>query len=232
MERYTRQTLLPEIGEKGQQKLAESRVLIIGLGGLGTPISTYLAAAGIGKIGLIDDDVVSLNNLQRQVLYSENEIGRSKVEQAKKRLSKLNSTITIETYPERFTAMNSAHLISQYDIIVDGCDNYDTREIINEACLRHHKPYVYGAVMGWQGQISLFGSTPDGRQRSYHDLYPETPPSPSKNSPLGILGATASVVGSLQAAQVIKLICGCAELLSGKLLTIDLRSLQTQLFSF
>ena len=156
MERYNRQIILPELGERGQEKLSKAKVLIVGVGGLGSPIALYLTGAGVGNIGLIDDDVVSESNLQRQVLYSENEVGLPKVLQAQKRLSGLNSKIKIDAYNTRLTKENAEEIISKYDIVVDGCDNFLTRYIINDTCVKLGKTYVYGAIRAFDGQVSVF----------------------------------------------------------------------------
>lgn len=148
--------ILPEIGEDGQQKLKQAKVLIVGVGGLGSPIALYLTGAGVGCIGLVDDDVVSISNLQRQVLYSEKELGKPKAICAAERLSALNSEITIRTYPIRLTEENAQEIISQYDIVVDGCDNFSTRYLINDICAEMGKVYVYGAICGFEGQVSVF----------------------------------------------------------------------------
>ena len=145
-----------EIGEDGQQKLKQAKVLIVGVGGLGSPIALYLTGAGVGCIGLVDDDVVSISNLQRQVLYSEKELGKPKAICAAERLSALNSEITIRTYPTRLTEENAQEIISQYDIVVDGCDNFSTRYLINDICAEMGKVYVYGAICGFEGQVSVF----------------------------------------------------------------------------
>ena len=147
--RYDRQMILPEIGEEGQRKLKQAKVLIVGVGGLGSPIALYLAGAGVGCIGLVDDDVVSISNLQRQVLYSEKELGKPKAICAAERLSALNSETTSQPYPTRLTEENAQEIISQYDIVVDGCDNFPTRYLINDICAKTGKVYVYGAICGF-----------------------------------------------------------------------------------
>ena len=222
MERYNRQILLDEIGEKGQEKLSAARVLIVGAGGLGSPIALYLAGAGVGKIGLIDDDVVSENNLQRQVLYSEKEVGMPKAERARERLMQLNSSISIISYPFRLTRDNAADIIGRYDIVVDGCDNFATRYVINDVCKAQRKPYVYGAIRAFDGQVSVFNykGGPD-----YGMFLPEEEtkdmPAPEK----GVMGVTPGIVGCVQANEVIKIICEYGEVLSGQLWSIDLRTM-------
>ena len=156
--RYDRQIILPEIGEEGQKKLQEAKVLIVGVGGLGSPIALYLAGAGVGCLGLVDDDLVSITNLQRQVLYSEKELGKPKAICAAERLSALNSEIRIHPYSTRLTKENAYHIIQEYDIVVDGCDNFATRYLINDICIEQKKPYVYGAICGFEGQVSVFNN--------------------------------------------------------------------------
>lgn len=224
--RYERQTALPEIGQEGQEKLRKARVLIVGTGGLGSPVSLYLAGAGVGTLGLVDDDVVSLNNLHRQVLYTEEEIGTPKALCAARRLQELNSEITLQPHPQRLTPENATELVSSYDIVVDACDNFATRYLLCDVCTALGKPYVYGAVRGFEGQVSVFGH--ESCPRTYRDLYPDeaemlSMPHPGK----AIVGVTPAIVGSVQANEVLKLICGYGELLAGRLWTIDLRTLQS-----
>ncbi len=228
--RYDRQILLPEIGEEGQEKLKAAKVLIVGVGGLGSPIALYLAGAGVGTIGLVDDDVVSISNLQRQVLYSEEELGDFKAVCAAMRLTALNSEIKINSCPGRLSKENAQELINAYDIIVDGCDNFVTRYLINDSCMALGKPYVYGAISGFEGQVSVFnyGDNP----KNYRDLYPDEEemlrlPPPSK----GVMGVTPAITGSVQATEVLKIICGFGKVLAGKLWTIDLRTWQSNIFS-
>ena len=227
--RYNRQILLDEIGETGQLLLKQARVLIVGVGGLGSPIALYLAGAGVGTIGLIDDDTVSETNLQRQVLYSEPEIGLSKAEQAKLRLQALNSDIRVEAWNERLTPQNAECLIANYDIVVDGCDNFRTRYLINDTCVRLDKVYVYGAIREFDGQVSVFNyqGGPD-----YRTLFPDEKemlamPHPSKD----VLGVTPGVVGCVEASETMKVILGSPYVLSGKLWHIDLRSLESYVIS-
>lgn len=228
--RYDRQTMLPEIGEAGQKLLKEAKVLIVGVGGLGSPIALYLAGAGVGCIGLVDDDVVSISNLQRQVLYSEKELGKRKAMCAAERLIALNSEITVRPYPARLTKENADDIISEYDMVVDGCDNFATRYLINDCCVRLGIPYIYGAICGFEGQVSVFNYGTD--KKSYRDLYPDEAemqrmPPPYK----GVMGITPAVIGSIEATEVLKVIGGFGDVLAGKLWTIDLRTLQTNKFS-
>lgn len=224
MERYNRQMILPEIGEEGQNKLSKAKVLIVGVGGLGSPIALYLAGAGVGCIGLIDDDVVSVSNLQRQVLYTEEEVGLPKAVQAKKRLEALNRDIKVEAYNMRLTDGNADDIISDYDIVVDGCDNFQTRYLINDTCRKLGKVYVYGAIRAFDGQVSVFNYNggPD-----YRTLFPDEEemklmPAPPK----GVIGATPGLIGCVEAGEVLKIIVGYGEVLSGKLWYIDLKTMQ------
>lgn len=228
-ERYHRQIILPELGEEGQQRLHSAKVLIVGVGGLGSPIALYLAGAGVGTIGLMDDDAVSISNLQRQVLYEEADVNLPKALRAKIRLEALNSDIRINAYPTRLTRENAADTIGNYDIVVDGCDNFATRYLINDTCLRLGKVYVYGAIRAFDGQVSVFNykGGPD-----YRHFFPDeeemlTMPPPPK----GVLGVTPGIVGCVEAAEVLKIISGYGEVLSGKLWVIDVKTLQTHLIS-
>lgn len=229
MERYNRQIILPELGEAGQERLKQAKVLIVGVGGLGSPIALYLTGAGIGTIGLVDDDVVSISNLQRQVLYGEPEVGLPKALQAKKRLESLNSTIQINAYPVRLTRENAEEIASHYDIVVDGCDNFATRYLINDTCVKLGKVYVYGAIRAFDGQVSVFnyqGGT------NYRDFFPDEEEMLSMPvPPKGVLGVTPGVVGSIEAAEVLKIIGGYGEVLNGKLWMIDLKTMETNIIS-
>ncbi len=229
-ERFARHLMLPEIGGEGQRKLFRSRVLLVGVGGLGSPIALYLAAAGVGKIGLADDDVVSVSNLQRQVLYSEAEVGQKKVECARRRLLALNSSMVVDAFPFRVTEANAEKLLSQYDLVVDGTDNFASRYLIGDVSARLGKPYVYGAIREFGGQVSVF-NLPGGK--NYRDLYPDeegicSMPRPS----VGVMGVLPGIVGCVEASETIKLITGAGEPLSGKLWTIDLLSMQSHVVSF
>ena len=226
MERYNRQLLLPEIGEEGQARLKAARVLIVGVGGLGSPIALYLAGAGIGTIGLIDNDTVSENNLQRQVLYTEAEIGLPKAIQAQKRLEALNSNIRINAYPTRLTPDNAKEIIADYDIIVDGCDNFATRYLIDDTCAILNKVYVYGAIRAFEGQVSVFLYDKSGKR--YRDLYPDEKEMLSMpHPPKGVMGVTPGLVGCAEANEVIKIICGYGDILAGKLWQINLKTMET-----
>ena len=224
-ERYARHLVLPSIGEKGQEKLKAARVLIVGVGGLGSSVALYLAGAGVGKIGLIDDDVVGFSNLQRQVVHGGASLDRPKVESAAARLLDLNSDIDVETFAERFDRESSRRIASSYDLIVDGADNFETRYAINDVCLDFEIPYVYGAVFRLEGQLSLL-CTSDGP--CYRCLFPEPPPPDSvlSGEQAGILGAVPGTIGTLQATETIKWIVGIKPDLAGRLLVYDSRSLR------
>lgn len=228
--RYERQISLPEIGETGQEKLHRAKVLIVGVGGLGSPIALYLAGAGVGTLGLVDDDVVSISNLQRQVLYSEAEVGQIKVHCAAKKLKALNNDINVRTYPVRLNKENVDGFLKEYDIIVDGCDNFSTRYLLSDACATSRKPYVYGAIQGFEGQVSVFCHS--GHFKTYRDLYPDEEGTLSMTPPdKSVIGVTPAIVGSVEANEVLKLICGYGDALAGKLWSIDLRTMQSYIFS-
>ena len=222
LSRYSRQTGLDVIGTAGQEALRRTSVLIVGVGGLGSPIALYLAGAGIGRLGLVDDDVVSASNLHRQVLYGDDQVGQPKAVCAAQRLKALNPHVTVEPHALRLTPENAEVIISRYDIVVDGCDNYATRYLIDDVCGRLGRPYVYGAVSGFEGQVSVFHAGP--QPRAYRDLYPDMPPAPASRA---IVGMTPGVVGSVMAHEVVKLVCGYASSLAGSLWCIDLRSLES-----
>lgn len=223
--RYNRQIILPEIGPEGQEKLKSASVLIVGVGGLGSPISLYLTGAGVGTIGLIDDDVVSESNLQRQVLYSERQVGEKKIFHAQERLKSLNHEVNIRVYPEKLTSENAANIIKDYDIVVDGCDNFRTRYLINDTCVALGKPYVYGAICGFDGQVCVFNYHSG---KTYRDLYPDEEGMLSMpHPPKGVMGVTPGITGSVEAAETIKLICGVGTPLDGRLWEIDLKTMDS-----
>lgn len=228
-ERYSRHLLLPEVGEAGQRKLQAARVAIIGAGGLGSPSAYYLAAAGVGSLVLADDDVVDRSNLQRQILHTDARIGMAKVESAQVALSALNPNITIDTFAERITSTNVERLIADADVVLDGGDNFAVRYLLNDACVKLGKPMVYGAVHRFHGQVSVFDA---GRRRGeapcYRCLFPQ-PPSPESApncSEAGVLGVLPGVIGMLQATEVIKLLLGIGQSLSGRLLQFDALGMQ------
>lgn len=223
MERYSRHILLKEIGEEGQQKLRKASVLIVGAGGLGSPVALYLTAAGIGQIGIIDDDVVSLTNLQRQILYRESQIGTPKVACAKATLNDLNSETNIRTYPFRLDESNARSIINEYDLIIDACDNFDTRYLIDRITQESGIPYLYGSIGEFTGQVSIFNISGAG---SYADLFPEDEKPEKGTLPLGVMGSVPGVIGSIQATEAIKLITGIGKPLINELLCIDLLNME------
>lgn len=224
MDRYSRHLRLPEVGVPGQRKLESSRVLMIGAGGLGSPACFYLAAAGVGHLRIVDDDVVDRSNLQRQILHTEASIGALKVASAQAALSALNPRTQLQAVPERVTSDNIERLLEDVDVVLDGSDNFPARYLLNDACVKLAKPLVYGAVQRFEGQVSVFDA---GRQRGqapcYRCLFPE-PPAPGfapNCSEAGVLGVLPGVIGLLQATEVIKLLLGIGEPLRGRLLHFD-----------
>ncbi|HMK19013.1 MAG TPA: HesA/MoeB/ThiF family protein [Chitinophagaceae bacterium] len=235
-ERYHRQIILPEFGEKGQQKLLKAKVLVIGAGGLGCPALQYLTAAGIGTIGIVDDDTVALNNLHRQVLYSVNDIGLSKAERAAKILQELNPEIKIIAYNERLQNQNALMLFDEYDIIIDGTDNFSTRYMINDACVLLNKPLVYGAISQFEGQVSVFNPQPlkgSVEAVNYRDLFPEPPKEGEvlNCAEAGVLGVLPGIIGTMMANETIKLITGIGEPLINQLLTYNALNNQVYLLN-
>ncbi len=220
IQRYSRHLIMPEVGMEGQLKLKRARVLTIGTGGLGAPLGLYLAAAGVGHLGLVDFDVVDSSNLQRQVTFTTADVGKPKSEAAKARLSALNPSIEIVSYETRLTSDNALELFRDYDIIVDGTDNFPTRFLVNDACILLGKPNVYGSIFRFEGQATVFGY-PDGP--CYRCLYPEPPPPGLVPSCAegGVLGVLPGIIGSIQAMETIKLILGTGEPLVGRLLLFD-----------
>ena len=221
--RYARHISLSEVGTQGQQKLAEAKVLVVGAGGLGCAVLQYLTAAGVGTLGIVDFDMISLSNLQRQVLYSEKEVGKKKVDCAKARLQALNSDVEIITHDTDFNVSNAETLCSSYDIIVDASDNFVTRYCINDACIRLGKPMVFGSLYKFQGQVSVFNYH---EGPSYRCLFPK-PPQPGEVpncNEIGVLGVLPGLIGTLQATEVLKMILGLGDVLSGTLLQYDTRT--------
>ena len=219
-DRYRRHLTLPELGLEGQQKLLDSAVLLIGAGGLGCPTAQYLAAAGVGRIGLIDDDVVSASNLQRQILYSTHDVGRPKVEVAEERLTGLNPDVKIEGVQTRLDSSNALELFADYDVIIDGTDNFPTRYLTNDACVLLGKPNVHGSIFRFEGQASVFDAK---RGPCYRCLYPEPPPPGAVPSCAegGVLGILPGTVALVQATETVKLLTGIGEPLIGRLLHYD-----------
>src|SRR5438094_208819 len=218
--RYARHLILPQIGEEGQEKLKRSSVLIIGAGGLGSPAAIYLAAAGVGRIGLVDFDQVDATNLHRQILYGTSDVGTAKLEAARARLHDLNPEIRIETHDAMLSSSNALDILRPYDVIVDGTDNFPTRYLVNDACVLLRKPNVYGSIFRFEGQASVFDSR---NGPCYRCLYPE-PPRPNlvpSCAEGGVLGVLPGVIGTIQATETIKLITGVGEPLIGRLLLFD-----------
>jgi len=218
--RYGRHLIMPEVGLKGQKQLKAAKVLIVGTGGLGSPLCLYLAAAGIGSIGLVDFDVVDQSNLQRQVIYSVRDVGRPKLEAAKDRILELNPNVNVESHETRLTSENALEIIKDYDLVVDGTDNFPTRYLVNDACVLLGKVNVYGSIFRFEGQISVFDAK---HGPCYRCLYPEPPPPGMVPSCAegGVLGILPGVVGTLQAVETIKIILGKGESLVGRLLLFD-----------
>lgn len=218
--RYSRHTLLPEVGQKGQAKLLQSKVLLIGAGGLGSPATLYLAAAGVGTLGIVDFDVVDLSNLQRQILHNQDRIGMSKVESAKETIAKLNPDVNIIAYNEPLNSENVMDIIADYDVIVNGCDNFPTRYLINDAAVMAGKALVDGSIFQFEGQVTVYNYE---NGPNYRSLYPEPPPAGEVPSCAegGVLGVLAGIIGSLQALEAIKILLGIGDVLSGRLLLFD-----------
>jgi adenylyltransferase/sulfurtransferase len=218
--RYARHLILPEVGEAGQEKLKAGSVLIVGAGGLGSPAGLYLAAAGAGRIGLVDFDDVDASNLHRQVMYGTSDVGKPKLEAARARLEDLNPDIAIETHAVALTSENALDIIATYDVIVDGTDNFATRYLVNDACVLLGKPNVYGSIFRFEGQASVFSA---GDGPCYRCLYPEPPPPHLVPSCAegGVLGVLPGVIGTIQATETIKLLTGVGETLTGRLLLFD-----------
>lgn len=218
--RYSRHFLLPEVGEEGQAKLLNAKVLMVGAGGLGSPSAYYLAAAGVGTLGIIDNDVVDLSNLQRQILHTNDRIGMPKTESAKMTIQALNPDVRVIPYQQKLTSQNIMEIIKDYDIIVDGCDNFPTRYLVNDACVLAKKPNVHGSIFQFEGQATVFYP---GKGPCYRCLYPEPPPADMAPScqEAGVLGVLPGLIGVIQALETIKLILGKGDSLVGKLICFN-----------
>jgi len=228
--RFTRHTSLAELGEAGQEKLKNARVLVIGAGGLGSPLLIYLAAAGIGTIGIVDDDRVSLSNLQRQVLYNTSEVGHKKVEIASQKLKALYPEINILTFDTRFNSENAEQLLADFEIVADCSDNYQTRVLVGKISAKMNKPLAFASVLNYEGQVSVFNFK---NGPTYADLFPDTPKDGTyKENEIGLIGVLPGIAGTLQANEIIKMITGYGEVLSGKLLVFDIRENRFNLFKF
>lgn len=228
LERYNRQMLMPEFGLAGQEKLKNAKVLVIGCGGLGSPILLYLTAAGIGTIGIVENDKVDISNLQRQVLYTTSAVGKAKLSETISHLTSLNPLVKFNQYPTRLSAENALEIIEEYDIVIDGTDNFPTRYLVNDACVMLNKPFVYGAIHRFEGQVAVFNHQ---KSATYRDLFP-TPPPPEQApncAEAGVLGVLPGIIGSMQALEAIKVITNIGEPLSGKLLVLDTLSMQSRI---
>ena len=229
--RFIRQTSLSSFGVDNQAKLAVNQVLIVGLGGLGLPVAQYLNAMGIGTLGLVENDVVELHNLQRQILYTETDIGRSKLEVAKEKLQQQNSNTVFKCYDSFLTKKNALEIIKDFDVVVDATDNFATRYLINDACVILGKPFVYGALHAFEGQVSVFNYKNGPTYRCLFPKMPSATETPNCNEH-GVLGVLPGIIGTLQALETIKVITGVGEVLSGKLLLYDGLTQSTQKISF
>jgi len=235
MSRYNRHIIIPEFGLEAQQKLKASKVLVIGSGGLGSPVLLYLAAAGIGTIGIVDFDVVDDSNLQRQVLFGVGEVGQPKVEAAKRRLESLNPHINLKVYNTQLTSKNALDLIKDYDVVADGTDNFPTRYLVNDACVLLGKTNVYASIFQFEGQVSVFNYTNSKGEvgPNYRDLYATPPPAGLVPSCAegGVLGVLPGIIGSLQALEVIKVVTGVGEVLSGRFFSFDALNFESRTFN-
>lgn len=218
--RYSRHLTLPEVGVSGQERLRSARVLVVGAGGLGSPAAMYLAAAGVGHLGLVDFDAVDLSNLQRQILHGTATVGRPKLDSARERLADLNPHVGVTTYATQLSSADAMDILGEWDVVLDGSDNFPTRYLINDACVLLKKPYVYGSIFRFDGQLSVFGA-PGGP--CYRCLFAEPPPAGLVPScaEAGVLGVLPGIIGSLQALEAIKLILGAGESMAGRLLLFD-----------
>lgn len=232
MARYARHIAIPEFNVAGQEKLKAAKVLVIGSGGLGSPLLLYLTAAGVGTIGIVDFDVVDDSNLQRQVLFTVDDVGKSKAETAEQRLKKLNPFVNFKIYNTKFTSKNALDIIKDYDLVADGTDNFPTRYLVNDACVLAGKANVYASIFRFEGQLSVFNYLlEDGtRGPNYRDMFPEPPPPGlvPNCAEAGVLGVLPGIIGSMQASEVIKIITGVGEVLAGRFFTLDAASFETR----
>ncbi len=229
--RYSKQIILPEIGQEGQIRLQQAKVLVIGAGGLGCPILQYLTAAGVGTIGIADGDTIQLSNLQRQVLYNEQEIGLLKAEVAVKKLQLLNPNVQFKLYPVFINSSNALDILREYDVVVDGSDNFDTRYLVNDACVMLNKPMVFGAIYRFEGHVSVFNYN---NGPTYRCVFPDVPgEGESPNcADIGVVATLPGIIGTMQANEAIKVITGIGEVLSGRLLVIDTLTMNMHSFGF
>ena len=230
-ERYARHISLPDVGITGQKLIDDSRVLVVGAGGLGSPVLMYLAAAGIGHIGVVDDDAVDLSNLQRQIIHSESAIGRPKVESAKERINSINSAIKVTTWNARLSPDNAEEILCDWDIVIDGTDNIPTRYLVDDVCNMLGIPWIYGSIYRFEGQVSLFNYH---NGPCYRDLFPEPPPLNTIPSCAegGVFGVLPGIIGSIQATEAVKIILGRGQSLSGKLLLYDADNMTSRTLKF
>ncbi|MGK7392370.1 MAG: ThiF family adenylyltransferase [Candidatus Cyclobacteriaceae bacterium M2_1C_046] len=235
-ERYSRHLALPDFTEEHQLKLKKARVLVIGAGGLGSPLLLYLAAAGIGTIGIVEGDNVDLSNLQRQIIYRSDQTGKSKIVIAAEEIRRLNPSIDVVLHKSFLTKANALEIIEKYDLVADGSDNFGTRYLVNDACVLLKKPLVHGAVFRYEGQLAIFNAVKKDGQRgpNYRNLFPEPPSADSipNCAEGGVLGALPGIIGSMQAAEVVKLVTGIGDPLTGKLFIFDLHSFSSQTVDF
>ena len=231
MNRYARHVSLPDVGREGQERINNSRVLVVGAGGLGSPVLLYLAAAGVGEIGVIDDDLVDLSNLQRQIIHAESDVGSSKVESAKTQILSINSTIKVTTWDTRLSPDNAQEILKGWDVVVDGTDNIPTRYLVDDICKTNRIPWIYGSIYRFEGQASVFNYQGGP---CYRDLFPEPPPSNAIPSCAegGVFGVLPGVIGSIQATEAIKIILDKGQTLSGKLLIYDAESMDFKSLTF
>ncbi len=228
--RYARQMLLPEIGPEGQQRLLCSAVLLVGLGGLGSAVAPALAAAGVGRIGLADPDTVGESNLQRQTLYTERQIGQPKCEAARERLAALSSHTLYDLHAEGITPENARRIIAGYDLVIDCCDNFPTRYLLDDVCVACGKPWVHGAIGAFGGMVTVFNHR---RAKRYAELYPDREALCAREQAVqGVVGTVPAVVGALEASEALKILARFGEVLDGRLFTIDLKTMQTELTDF
>ena len=227
--RYNRQIILPEIGEDGQYKLLNAKVLVIGAGGLGAAILPYLAAAGVGEIGIVDDDVIELSNLHRQVIYKSSAVGKSKAKEAELMISELNPQVKVKAFSEKLSGKNVFNLFEKYDIIVDATDNISIKYLINDACLALNKPMVYGSIFRFQGQVSVFNYQ---NGPTYRCLYPDENNNALNCEDAGVIGISVGIIGMFQANEVLKMILGIGEVLSGKILVYNILNNEQQKYDF
>ena len=228
--RYARQILLPEIGAEGQQRLLRSAVLLVGLGGLGSAVAPALAAAGVGRLGLADPDTVSESNLQRQTLYTEQQIGQPKCEAARQRLAALSSHTLFDLHTEGITPENARRIIADYDLVIDCCDNFPTRYLLDDVCAACGKPWIHGAIGAFGGMVTVFNHR---RAKRYAELYPDREALCAREQAAqGVVGSVPAVVGALEASEALKILARFGEVLDGRLFTIDLKTMHTELMDF